>query len=339
MKVIQEQPRILIVEDDAVHADLMAESISDYFPKATVDIVERGSQCLASRLEQYDVILLDYGIPDTDGVTLLKQIHERCSVPVIMVTGQREGKIVVDAIDGGAADFVIKSPDCFVILPVIIRKTLALENIRRQNRQLTEELRVSNRSIREKNAMLKKSLAKQRRMAASDPLTGLYNRRHFKRVLDVLFTQARRYDNDLACIMVDLDDYKNINDSLGHLMGDELLCLAAKILQEQCRASDVIARYGGDEFVILLPHADSAQAADVSQRIASAFRQQADSKTLPLAQTSMSMGVASLRENQLETPDRLVASADKAMYQAKEQGKCCIVVFGQKNKLQAAPAV
>src|SRR5204862_3850366 len=119
-----------------------------------------------------------------------------------------------------------------------------------------EDLR---RQLEEKNEQLEK-------VAATDGLTGLYNRRHFSRVLEQLFAEAQRYDKDLACVMIDLDGYKQVNDTLGHQVGDQLLVTAGKVITANMRRMDVAARYGGDEFVILLPHADTTEATGVAQR-------------------------------------------------------------------------
>ena len=94
---------------------------------------------------------------------------------------------------------------------------------------------------------IREALKKLETMAATDPLTRLYNRRHFGRMIEQLFAEARRYDQDLSCVMIDLDGYKQLNDTYGHQVGDEVLVLAGKVISTNLRAMDVAARYGGDE--------------------------------------------------------------------------------------------
>jgi len=332
-----DQPKILIIDDDALQADLMAEGIRDYYHQAVIDIVRYGAECLGRDLTSYDIILLDYNLPDVDGLSLLEQIRSLCTVPVVVVTGQREANTVVNVIRGGASDYIIKSPDSFLVLPVIIEKTLAMEDIKRQNRQLSQKIRRSNRQIRKKNQMLKKNLRKLRRMATHDPLTRLYNRRHFQRILDSMFAQAERYGHDLSCLMLDLDKYKELNDLLGHLIGDDVLCLAAKIMQQQCRTSDMVARYGGDEFVILLPYTASEQAVGLARRITATYAGQAGEKVSNLANPTVSIGIASLREHKPDTADRLVAQADTALYHAKQAGRGSIAVFDKQVMVPILP--
>ena len=99
--------------------------------------------------------------------------------------------------------------------------------------------------MRDNNSQLEASLKQVEEMAATDPLTKLYNRRHFSRVLEQLFSEAQRYEKDLACLMIDMDGFKQINDQLGHQVGDQLLVLAGKVVGANLRRMDVAARYGG----------------------------------------------------------------------------------------------
>src|SRR5256885_16433641 len=108
-------------------------------------------------------------------------------------------------------------------------------------------------------------------VAETDGLPGRANRRHFSRVLEQLFAEAQRYDKDLACVMIDLDGYKQVNDTLGHQVGDQLLVMAGKVISANMRKMDVAARYGGDEFVLLLPQAGAEEAANAATRIREEF--------------------------------------------------------------------
>src|SRR5690606_8746714 len=122
-----------------------------------------------------------------------------------------------------------------------------------------------------KNAQLEESLQRVEQMAATDPLTGLYNRRHFSKVSEQLFAESNRYGHDMACVMIDLDGYKQLNDSYGHQVGDQLLQVAGRVISANMRKMDVAARYGGDEFILLLPHATAEEAVSVIERVREQF--------------------------------------------------------------------
>ncbi len=159
-----------------------------------------------------------------------------------------------------------------------------------------------------------------REMALRDPLTGLHNRRHFDEVLSRSVSEARRYGTPLSCLMIDLDDFKAVNDRFGHPMGDRTLILAAQTISMQLRASDVAARFGGDEFVVLLPQTDCRQAETLSRRIADAYKARLR-ESLPRVPGGLSIGVAALNDRSSSPPDVLLRAADRALYDAKQRGK------------------
>ena len=151
--------------------------------------------------------------------------------------------------------------------------------------------------VREKNTQLEESLKRVEEMAATDPLTGLYNRRHFGRVIDQLFAEAYRFEQDLACVMIDMDGFKQLNDGFGHQVGDSLLMAAGKAIQANLRSMDIAARYGGDEFVLLIPHAGLDQASLVADRIRAEFKQASSALLKRPAGVSMSIGVSTIKHN------------------------------------------
>jgi two-component system cell cycle response regulator len=168
---------------------------------------------------------------------------------------------------------------------------------------------------------LEKSLKRVEEVAATDPLTGLYNRRHFGKLLEQLFSESQRYDKDLSCVMIDLDGYKQINDAYGHQIGDQLLIAAGKVITANLRKMDVAARYGGDEFVLLLPHASAEEAAGVASRIRDEFRQASAIVLRRNEPATMSVGIGSARNDDPASTDQLIASADSALYRSKEMGR------------------
>ncbi len=157
--------------------------------------------------------------------------------------------------------------------------------------------------------------------AARDSLTGLYNRRHFGNLLNQLFAEAVRYGTGLSCMMMDLDNFKRVNDSLGHQVGDQLLQLAAQAIRETVRESDVAVRYGGDEFVVLLPQTSPTEARASAQRLLENF-QSAIAARLPEASiATLSVGISSREGTESGNPIDLVNMADEALYLAKAGGK------------------
>jgi len=167
--------------------------------------------------------------------------------------------------------------------------------------------------------------AQLRELAIREPLTGLYNRRHFSEVLARRFSEARRYGNDLSLAMIDVDDFKGVNDALGHQAGDDVLIQTAQIITSQLRAADVAARFGGDEFIILLPQSNGEQARRVVDRIVERFCREVR-KNLEHVEATLSVGVASLAETGVETDEEFIRAADRAMYDAKTSGKDRVVM-------------
>lgn len=198
---------------------------------------------------------------------------------------------------------------------------LAFNRMADQHQQTHQRIVRLNAELEERVAQRTQQL---RELAARDPLTGLYNRRHFNEVLERSYSEAARYDNDLSCIMLDLDDFKAVNDAFGHQVGDQLIILAASTVSRQLRGSDVAARYGGDEFVILLPQTGAQSARSLASRIVEKFTKDV-AEDFPRIKASMSMGIASLQQLGAPDAESLVRSADHAMYEAKAGGKNAIV--------------
>ena len=319
------QLKLLIIEDDADQLDLMRETLEDHFGRGTVTGVSSGKEALAQDLASFDMILSDYNLPDGTGIDLLEKVRSICRTPVIMVTGENVGRIAIDAIKRGATDYVVKTGDYLFTIPLMVQKNLTVAKVMRENDQLRQSLEQALADVKDKNAQLEASLLRVEELAATDPLTGLYNRRHFSRVLDQLFAEAQRYNKDLACVMIDMDGFKQLNDSCGHQVGDQLLVMAGKVIGANMRRMDVAARYGGDEFVLLLPHASEQDAAQAAQRIREEYRTASAALLKREKGMTMSIGIGSLSINKPAGADELIAMADIALYQAKERGRDRIV--------------
>jgi len=196
-----------------------------------------------------------------------------------------------------------------------------------QNRELTvmvSKLRQSQELIEEKNRELKE-------LATIDPLSGIANRRALMEALDNHISDAYRDETKLACIMTDIDHFKQVNDVYGHKVGDDVIKASASVLQSLCRDEDIVGRYGGEEFVMVLPGMDAEAAAEVAEKARIATIALAYGEDLPLDKLSASYGVSDLSCEPTDGAS-FVDSADQGLYQAKESGRNRVVIFNSDMK-------
>jgi diguanylate cyclase (GGDEF)-like protein len=210
-----------------------------------------------------------------------------------------------------------------------IRRRDELGRLAQAFNQMADQHQQTHMRIVRLNAELEERVAYRthqlRELASRDPLTGLYNRRYFSEVLERCYAEAIRYHTALSCIMIDLDDFKSANDAFGHQVGDQVLQLAAGTIVGQLRTADVAARYGGDEFILLLPQTDADRTHVLGERIVERFNSELGER-VPGSTVRMSMGIASLQTLESENAESLIQAADHALYMAKTAGKNRIVM-------------
>jgi diguanylate cyclase (GGDEF)-like protein len=332
------QLKLLIIDDDVDQRDLTREVLEDKFGRGCVTEAGTGAEALSKDLPSFDMILSDFNLPDTTGLELLTELRSRCKVPVIMVTGENVAEFAAEAIRRGATDYVVKVGDYFFTIPLVVEKNLTVSKLMRENDLLRHDLERALADVRETNTQLEGSLKQVEQMAATDGLTGLYNRRHFQTVVEQMYSESRRYGHDLSCVMIDLDQYKQLNDTFGHQLGDDILRVVGRILKASMRRADVAARYGGDEFVLLLPHADGDEASRLVTRIRDEYRKASAElirndgggkkhATIDFTRgMGMSIGVASVIANACGNSDDLIAAADGALYASKTAGRDRVTV-------------
>ncbi len=313
-------PCILIVESKDNQVAQMRERLRKRFPNGFVANVSTGAQADTIDLTRFDLILLGYHLPDCIGLELVRRLVPRVTAPVVMVTGLRSGDAAASAIHSGAADYIVKTEDYLDVLPVVVEKNLIMSSLRANVARLQEELRQRCEELREKNAELEARYEQLREAALRDPLTGLYNRRYVNEAIDHLVASAWRYQENLACMMIDLDRFKRANDELGHLVGDRLLQLAGQSIAESVRVSDVAGRFGGDEFIVLLPKSTFADAYLCAERIAERFGQVVAAEVPDAAGMTLSIGIATVTPFECSAPQELIAAADQSMYFCKATG-------------------
>jgi two-component system cell cycle response regulator len=165
--------------------------------------------------------------------------------------------------------------------------------------------------------------ARLEQLAQTDPLTQLLNRRALTERITAEMERALRYDSTLALLMIDLDHFKRVNDTYGHLVGDDVLRDVAQLLSETIRGSDIVARYGGEEFLMLLPETDDPGAETFAERIRSAIEEHrfGEAQDHPTLRLTASIGVAMFPAARIESVEDLFARADAALYRAKADGR------------------
>jgi diguanylate cyclase (GGDEF)-like protein len=314
--------RVLLVEDDRLQADVTTEMLrkSGYDVSWANDGISAIKMVKASKP---DIILLDLMLPGLDGYEVcrwLKLEEATKGIPVIMLTIKKELSDKISGLQIGADDFLPKPYD---ELELNARIYASL-----RTKSLQDELKT-------KNKQLEDLLYKVEYMAITDALTGLYNRRRFHDVLTKEFERSKRYTNAFSIIMLDLDHFKPVNDDYGHQAGDTVLKEIAKILLKSIREIDTVSRYGGEEFVLLLPNTNKEGAFNLAERIRNAIEKNRLA-CIENREVTASIGISGVPDADIDTEDKLIRCADFALYQAKRNGRNRIETATGKD-LQTAP--
>jgi two-component system, cell cycle response regulator len=289
--------RILIVDDKPDIRDSMCEymRLAGFAAEAAPSAEDA---LVLIRQSAFDVMVADIEMPGLGGLELTRLVKKDSGTDVIVMTGYTQNYSYEDAINIGASDFVIK-PVRYEELLLRVRRVL-------RERRLTEE----------RNRMLEKL----QRLAITDGLTTLFNSRHFYSQLELEADRSVRYKHPLALLLIDIDRFKEFNDSFGHLEGDKVLVRFSQILKSCLRANDSAYRYGGEEFTVILPETAAEEARTVAQRIRAALEAERflPPPGRPVSKT-ISIGVTEY--GPLEDMTAFIRRADEAMYISKQNGR------------------
>ena len=312
--------KILIIDDSPDLHDIYKMILEENPPAAGVTLQFYHSYSGADGLNDLetidpDLILLDVNMPQLSGLEVCKLIRHQAQkenyVAIIFLSADDSPQDVSICLDAGGDDFCSKR-HAHLELPSRVRCSLRIKHMH-------QTILRSNRELLEMNQRLVV-------LSEVDDLTGLLNMRSFKDHLAREFARSKRHDLQMSLIMFDLDHFKNVNDSSNHLMGSHVLAEIGKIVTEVIRSQDYGARFGGDEYVILLPHTNDEGAWRVAQKLEKAISERVFAMDHFQASVTASIGVATFGPSKLETGEvsQIMKEADQNLYRAKRLGRACI---------------
>lgn len=252
--------------------------------------------------EKIDVVLCDVEMPGMDGFKFLSMVNARKElhdIPVLLLTSHEEMATKVRGLEQGASDYVTK--------PFSPEELLARVKVQLKVKTLQDHLKESNQLLQ--------------KLAQTDPLTKLYNRRHMMTTLASEFDRSKRVGSPFALLMIDLDHFKLVNDTYGHQQGDKVLQSTSWEIQGVLRQYDSAARFGGEEFALLLPETTLGEAALVAERLRQRIASIQFTGSFAKLKITASLGIAAIPHARIASIEDLIRLADDALYSAKRNGR------------------
>jgi len=294
--------RILIAEDQATSALFLRRTL-ERLGHDVIAAADGNEAWWIIQKEGISVVISDWMMPGMDGLELCRRIRLRAGLRytyVILLTSKDRRAERLEGLRAGADDFIVKPLDAdeLAVRLQIAQRILGVQDeLERLNVRLAE-------------------------LVTTDGLTGVKNRRSFDETLQTACSFAIRHGWPLSVVMIDVDDFKVFNDTLGHPAGDDVLREIAKLLRNNTREHDLVARYGGEEFVVLLPATDIFGSMTIAERLRAAVA----NHSWPLRRVTISVGVSTMTLQPRETA-ALVEFADVALYRSKQLGRNCVTHY------------
>ena len=303
--------KLLLVDDDT---DICAFYLSVLRGDYEVQVARNADSAYAM-LDEFnpDIIVLDVDLPGQSGLDICRKIRgmtkNRPYVAIIFLTGNSSTHDILKGLEIGGDDYLAK-PCSIPELKARIKTNLRIK-------RMTDELEEARESLQNENRKLEL-------LTITDELTGLYTMRFFSKRLEEEHSRACRYNYSISLIMIDLDYFKRVNDRFSHIMGSYVLSQVGARIKSQLRNEDTAARYGGDEFVILLPHTDSTGAMASGKRVADSISSPDYILDSQKTKVTASMGIYTFdgsREERSDGGNKLIKNADRLLYRAKRSGR------------------
>ncbi|MBD2692245.1 diguanylate cyclase [Anabaena catenula] len=309
---------ILVVDDVKLNLQVIANILDKVGYEYT--LVSNGNQALErAKSARPDLILLDLMMPEMDGLEVCEQIQnnpELSEIPIIFISASKQQDHLLQAFEKGAVDYITK-PFYAAELLARVRMHLELKYSRQELKKL----------LHEQGELVKKLET----LANTDPLTGVWNRRYLLMIAEQEIKRSQRYYLSFAVLLIDIDYFKRINDTFGHSIGDEVIIFMTKTVLSYLRQVDSFGRFGGEEFVVLLPETNINAAIIVAERIRENINNQYIFVGEKKVSITVSIGIASYNSAD-KTIDTIIQRADKALYQAKNQGRNRVIADTAGNR-------
>ena len=294
---------VLIIDDSEAIRERIIKTLESFDLFSRYYEAEDGLEGFKKLLSSpVDIILCDLEMPRIDGfkfLSMMKARPELQDVPVIILTGMNDRELKVKGLDQGASDYITK--------PFDPEELVARVKVHLKIKHLQDDLKRTNELLLE--------------LSNTDHLTGLFNRRYLMDSMDKEVQRAVRKGGNLSLILLDIDHFKRVNDTYGHLQGDVVLQKVAQQLQKELRSYDIAARYGGEEFIAVLPETSIKEAVFVADRVRCAVQAIKFNGELSPLSVTISLGVADFQVPECSTVDGFIKMADDALYRAKAQGR------------------
>ncbi len=304
---MSKKEKILLVDDEEINLDILEAILEDYYIVLRAD---NGEDAISLAKEaKPDLILLDISMPDMSGYEVCIQLKidpDTEKIPIIFLTAKTDEDSIEKAYDVGGVDYINK--------PVKVKELLA-----RVRTQLQIQMMIKK---------LKQSEEEMRVLATIDSMTGVFNRRYFSEISERILALSRREASTISIIMFDLDKFKTINDTYGHKVGDRVIISFTNLLKKYFRSSDIIARFGGEEFIVLLPNTDIDGATIVAEKVRKSVEDMEivldNSKVIKI---TVSSGVTQVNIECDNAIEQAIQNADIALYEAKNSGRNRVITY------------
>lgn len=326
--------KVIIVEGDPGRTDSLRVGVLAVWPDSEVQCVSSHQSPQEGQFDGVGLVVMDCQAHDSGLGQEVARLCSVCDGPVVVAGGPDDVAQMAEALSAGATDYVVMGPDKCGLAPLVFSRCVTAYHNERQVEELRRQVTAQQAAIADRDRELREAERIRQEMSMTDTLTELVNRRQFSTLLRRELKRMHRYGLALSCLMIDVDHFRHVNNDFGHAVGDLVLRGLAKTLMDHARHSDVVARYGAEEFVVLLPHTPKEGAIQAAERIREAIVEGNYGTSDRPVQITVSIGVSCYPDPEMSAEDHLVQDAEGALRKAKSEGRNRVGVHGHDPRIE-----